>query len=53
MRYAVLGMAKVAAIISVGACLFNTARMEDPRFEGFAKVLPAYANLLEQQAMKA
>ncbi|MCB2051118.1 MAG: phosphotransferase family protein [Novosphingobium sp.] len=53
MRYAVLGMAKVAAIISVGAYLFNTGRIQDPRFEGFAKVLPAYVNLLERRAMKA
>ncbi|WP_066557551.1 phosphotransferase family protein [Croceicoccus bisphenolivorans] len=53
MRYAVLGQAKVAAIISVGAYLFKSGRIQDPRFEGFAKVLPAYVDLLERRAMKA
>lgn len=53
MRYAVLGQAKVSAIISVGAFLFRTGRIQDPRFEGFAKVLPAYVRLLEQRAERA
>lgn len=50
MRYAVLGQAKVSAIISVGAHLFRTGRTTDPRFEGFAKILPAYVALLERRA---
>ena len=50
MRYAVIGQAKVSAIISVGAHLFRTGRIKDPRFEGFAMVLPAYVDLLEQRA---
>lgn len=53
MRYAVLGQAKVSAIISVGAHLFRSGRIKDPRFEGFAKVLPAYVGLLERRAMNA
>lgn len=53
MRYAVLGQAKVSAIISVGAYLFRTGRIQDPRFEGFAKVLPAYVALLSRRAEKA
>lgn len=53
MRFAVLGQAKVSAIISVGAHLFRTGRIEDPRFEGFAMVLPAYVALLEKRAMKS
>ena len=52
-RYAVLGQAKVAAIISVGAFLFNTGRIADPRFGGFAAVLPAYNRLLDQRAQAA
>lgn len=50
MRYAVIGQAKVSAIISVGAHLFRTGRIKDPRFEGFAMVLPAYVDLLERRA---
>lgn len=52
-RYAVLGQAKVAAIISVGAYLFNSGRIADPRFQAFAGVLPAYVALLEKRAMAA
>jgi aminoglycoside phosphotransferase (APT) family kinase protein len=52
-RYAVLGQAKVAAIISVGAFLFNSGRIADPRFQAFAGVLPAYVALLEKRAMAA
>ena len=52
-RYAVLGQAKVAAIISVGAFLFNTGRINDPRFGGFAAVLPAYNRLLDRRAQEA
>lgn len=50
MKYAVLGQAKVAAIISVGAHLFRTGRVKDPRFEGFAAVLPAFVKLLKRRA---
>lgn len=52
-RYAVLGQAKVSAIISVGAYLFNSGRIKDPRFEAFAGVLPAYVKLLDKRAMAA
>ena len=52
-RYAVLGQAKVSAIISVGAFLFNTGRINDPRFGGFAAVLPAYIDLLDRRAGEA
>ena len=52
-RYAVLGQAKVAAIIAVGAHLFNTGKVLDPRFGGFASVLPAYTRLLVQRAEQA
>ncbi len=52
-RYAVLGQAKVAAIIALGAHLFNTGRVKDPRFQGFAVVLPAYVKLLAKRAMAA
>lgn len=52
-RYAVLGQAKVAAIISVGAHLFRSGRINDPRFEAFGAVLPAYVALLDRRAMAA
>jgi aminoglycoside phosphotransferase (APT) family kinase protein len=52
-RYAVLGQAKVSAIISVGAHLFNSGRIADPRFQAFGAVLPAYVGLLERRAMVA
>jgi len=52
-RYTVLGQAKVAAIISVGAHLFNTGRIADPRFGAFAALLPSYMELLERRAMAA
>lgn len=52
-RYTVLGQAKVAAIISVGAFLFNTGRINDPRFGAFAALLPSYMELLEKRAMVA
>jgi aminoglycoside phosphotransferase (APT) family kinase protein len=51
--YTVLGQAKVAAIISVGAHLFRTGRINDPRFEGFANLLPAYLDLLQKRAQAA
>ncbi|MFM2371140.1 MAG: hypothetical protein RIS85_862 [Pseudomonadota bacterium] len=49
-RYAVLGQAKVSAIISVGAHLFNSGRIADPRFQAFGAVLPAYVTLLDKRA---
>lgn len=52
-RYTVLGQAKVAAIISVGAHLFNSGRVADPRFGAFAALLPSYMELLEKRAMAA
>lgn len=52
-RYTVLGQAKVAAIISVGAYLFNSGRIADPRFQAFGAVIPAYVDLLERRAMGA
>jgi aminoglycoside phosphotransferase (APT) family kinase protein len=52
-RYAVLGQAKVAAIISVGAHLFGTGRIVDPRFAAWETLLPSYNGLLERRAMKA
>lgn len=52
-RYAVLGQAKVSAIISVGAFLFNTGRIADPRFGAFAALLPSFVGMLEKRAMVA
>ncbi|MCB2059992.1 MAG: phosphotransferase family protein, partial [Novosphingobium sp.] len=52
-RYAVLGQAKVAAIISVGAFLFGTGRIQDPRFEAWGSLIPSYVGLLERRAMAA
>lgn len=52
-RYAVLGQAKVSAIISVGAFLSDTGRIADPRFKAFAAILPSYVGLLERRAMAA
>ena len=52
-RYTVLGQAKVSAIISVGAFLFNTGRIADPRFGAFAALLPSFVALLERRAMAA
>ncbi|MGD9660365.1 MAG: phosphotransferase family protein [Porticoccaceae bacterium] len=52
-RYEVLGQAKVAAIIALGAFLYNTGRVKDERFKAFAAVLPAYIELLSERAYKA
>jgi len=52
-RYEVLGQAKVAAIIALGAFLYNTGRVKDERFKAFAAVLPAYIKLLSERAYKA
>ncbi|VWX47307.1 phosphotransferase family protein [Novosphingobium sp. 9U] len=52
-RYGVLGQAKVAAIISVGAFLFNSGRIADPRFQAFGALIPSYTALLERRAMAA
>ncbi|MBB5685887.1 phosphotransferase family protein [Sphingobium boeckii] len=52
-RYAVLGQAKVAAIIALGAYLFTSGKTNDARFEAFGAVLPAYTKLLVKRAMVA
>ena len=52
-RYLLLGQAKVAAIISVGAHLFATGRIADPRFAAWDTLLPSFVGLLERRAMKA
>jgi aminoglycoside phosphotransferase (APT) family kinase protein len=49
-RYAVLGQAKVAAIIALGAHLFTSGKTDDPRFEAFGAVLPAFLRLLVTRA---
>jgi aminoglycoside phosphotransferase (APT) family kinase protein len=53
LRYAVLGQAKVSAIISVGDFLFRTGRIQDPRFEAWGTIIPSYVALLEKRAMAA
>jgi aminoglycoside phosphotransferase (APT) family kinase protein len=45
-RYAVLGQAKVQAIIALGAHLFASGRTADKRFGAWGQVLPAYTELL-------
>lgn len=52
-RYAVLGQAKVAAIIALGAHLFRSGKTDDARFEAFGAVLPAYQKLLVERASRA
>ncbi len=52
-RYAVLGQAKVSAIISVGDFLYRTGRIQDPRFQAWGTLLPSYVGLLEKRAMAA
>lgn len=52
-RYTVLGQAKVAAIIALGAHLFTSGKVLDPRFEAFGTVLQAYTKLLVKRAMAA
>lgn len=52
-RYAVLGQAKVAAIIALGAHLFASGKTADARFQAFGAVLPAYTDLLVDRAMAA
>ena len=52
-RYTVLGQAKVSAIIALGYHLFTSGRTQDPRFEGWGAVLPAYNDLLVARAMAA
>ncbi len=52
-RYAVLGQAKVAAIIALGGHLFNTGRIKDPRFGAFAALVPSYTALLAARAERA
>ncbi len=52
-RYEVLGQAKVAAIIALGAYLFTSGKTADKRFQAFGAVLPAYTKLLVERANKA
>lgn len=52
-RYTVLGQAKVAAIIALGAYLFTSGKVLDVRFKAFGAVLPAYTKLLVKRAMAA
>lgn len=52
-RYVVLGQAKVAAIIALGAYLFVSGKTKDARFEAFGALLPAYTRLLVKRAMVA
>jgi aminoglycoside phosphotransferase (APT) family kinase protein len=52
-RYLVLGQAKVAAIIALGAYLFTSGKTKDARFQAFGAVLPAYTRLLVERAMVA
>lgn len=52
-RYVVLGQAKVAAIIALGAYLFTSGKTADARFQAFGAVLPAYTKLLVERAMVA
>lgn len=49
-RYVVLGQAKIAAIIALGAFLFSSGKTDDKRFEAFGTVLPAYLALLRKRA---
>jgi aminoglycoside phosphotransferase (APT) family kinase protein len=52
-RYEVLGQAKVAAIIALGAYQFTSGKTADVRFQAFGAVLPAYTDLLVRRAMVA
>jgi aminoglycoside phosphotransferase (APT) family kinase protein len=52
-RYAVLGQAKVTAIIQLGAHLFATGRTNDKRFGAWAQVLPPFTELLVKRANAA
>ena len=52
-RYAVLGQAKVTAIIQLGAHLFASGRTNDKRFGAWAQVLPPYTELLVKRANAA
>lgn len=52
-RYAVLGQAKVGAIIALGAHLFASGKTADARFQAFGAVLPAFLDLLSRRAMAA
>ena len=52
-RYEVLGQAKVAAIIALGAYLFVSGKTNDARFKAFGAVLPSYTELLIRRAMVA
>ncbi len=52
-KYEVLGQAKVAAIISLGAHLSHTGEIKDPRFKAWGTLLPSFNELLAARAQKA
>ena len=52
-RYTVLGQAKVAAIIALGAHLFSSGKTADARFGAWGSVLAPYYALLHKRAMAA
>lgn len=52
-RYTVLGQAKISAIVSVGAWLYNTGRTPDERFKLWGTILPSFNRLLDERAMAA
>lgn len=49
-RYQLLGMTKIAAIISLGFHLYRSGQIADPRFAGFGTVLPDYLGVLYARA---
>jgi aminoglycoside phosphotransferase (APT) family kinase protein len=49
-RYTVLGQAKVAAIIELGAYLYRSGKTRDERFKVWGSVIPPYLDLLQQRA---
>lgn len=49
-RYTVLGQAKVAAIIELGAYLYRSGKTVDERFRAWGSVIPPYMALLRKRA---
>lgn len=52
-RYTVLGQAKVAAIIELGAYLYRSGKTADERFKAWGSVIPPYLKLLRKRAEQA
>lgn len=52
-RYTVLGQAKVAAIIELGAYLYKSGKTKDERFKAWGTVIPPYLALLQKRAETA